>query len=73
MTQEETSRTERPDPEVKPTAPRRRFSAKEKLRILEEADGCKRWAVAGGVGSFAGTPRLNSGSVRWPSGWATRI
>ena len=31
--------TEQPDPEVA-TAPRRRFSAKEKLRILEEADAC---------------------------------
>jgi len=30
---------ERPDPEVKATA-HRRFSAKEKLRILEEADAC---------------------------------
>jgi transposase len=29
-----------PDPEVVPTAERRRFTAKEKLRILEEADGC---------------------------------
>ena len=29
----------RPDPEVKAT-PRRRFSAQEKLRILEEADAC---------------------------------
>ena len=29
-----------PDPEVVPTAERRRFTAKEKLRILEEADAC---------------------------------
>jgi transposase-like protein len=29
-----------PDPEVVPTAKRRRFTAKEKLRILEEADAC---------------------------------
>jgi transposase len=29
-----------PDPEVVPTAQRRRFTAQEKLRILEEADGC---------------------------------
>jgi transposase len=40
MTQAETVRTERPDPEVKPTAPRRRFGAKEKLCILEEAEAC---------------------------------
>lgn len=37
MTQKVTNQTERPDPEVKAT-PRRRFSAKEKLRILEEVD-----------------------------------
>jgi transposase-like protein len=29
-----------PDPEVVPTARRRRFTASEKLRILEEAEGC---------------------------------
>jgi transposase-like protein len=29
-----------PDPEVVPTAERRRFTAEEKLRILEEADAC---------------------------------
>ena len=33
-------RTEMPDPEVVPAAERRRFSAGEKLRILEEAEGC---------------------------------
>ena len=37
MTEKENN--ERPDPEVKAT-PRRRFSAQEKLRILEEADAC---------------------------------
>jgi transposase len=30
-----------PDPEVRPKAARRRFSASEKLRILEEADACR--------------------------------
>jgi transposase len=40
MTEEKTGRTERPDPEVRPTAARRRFSAQEKLRILAEADAC---------------------------------
>ena len=39
MIEKETSQTERPDPEVK-TTPRRRFSAKEKLRILEEVEAC---------------------------------
>jgi len=38
MSQEDASQAERPDSEVK--TPRRRFSAKEKLRILEEADAC---------------------------------
>jgi transposase len=37
MAEKETN--ERPDPEVTAT-PRRQFSAKEKLRILEEADTC---------------------------------
>ena len=37
MSRDETSV---PDPEVVPTAKRRRFTAKEKLRILEEADAC---------------------------------
>ena len=40
MTQEESTETGRPDPEVKLATPRRQFSAKEKLRILEEADAC---------------------------------
>ena len=33
-------RSEMPDPEVVPAAERRRFSAGEKLRILEEAEAC---------------------------------
>jgi transposase-like protein len=40
MNAKEITRIERPDPEVKPATPRRRFSAREKLRILEEADAC---------------------------------
>ena len=31
----------RPDPQVKQRAPRRRFTAEEKLRLLKEADACK--------------------------------
>ena len=31
----------RPDPEVPAKATRRRFSARYKLRILEQADGCE--------------------------------
>jgi transposase len=38
MSQRDVSQTGRPDSEVR--TPRRRFSAKEKLRILEEADVC---------------------------------
>jgi transposase-like protein len=38
MNREDADQTERPDSEVK--TPYRRFSAKEKLRILEEADAC---------------------------------
>jgi transposase len=30
-----------PDPEVRPKAKRRRFSAREKIRILEAADACR--------------------------------
>lgn len=37
MSRDETSV---PNPEVVPTAKRRRFTGKEKLRILEEADAC---------------------------------
>jgi len=40
MSRTETERTEIPDPEVVPTAQRRRFTSEEKLRILEEADAC---------------------------------
>ncbi len=32
---------EAPDPEVRPKASRRRFSAAEKMRILEAADACR--------------------------------
>ena len=38
MSQSENHQTEKPDPEVRTS--RRGFSAKEKLRILEEADAC---------------------------------
>ena len=40
MSRTEAKRTEMPDPEVVPTAQRRRLSSAEKLRILEAADGC---------------------------------
>ena len=40
MSRTETERTGIPDPEVVSTTQRRRFTSKEKLRILEEADAC---------------------------------
>jgi transposase len=40
MSRTEIDQTKPPDPEVVPIATRRRFSAQEKLRILEEADQC---------------------------------
>ena len=47
MNREEADQTERPDSEVK--TPYRRFSAKEKLRILEEAEAC---TEPGGIGAL---------------------
>ena len=40
MSRTETDQTKVPDPEVVAMAERRRFTAKEKLRILEEAEAC---------------------------------
>ena len=40
MSRNETVQIEAPDPEVVPTAKRRRFSSEYKSRILEEADAC---------------------------------
>ena len=40
MSRTEIDQIKPPDPEVVPVAMRRRFSAQEKLRILEEADQC---------------------------------
>ena len=40
MSRNETAQTGIPDPEVVPTAKRRRFSAEYKSRILEEAEAC---------------------------------
>jgi transposase-like protein len=41
MSRTETDQTKIPDPEVVAMAERRRFTAKEKLRILEEAEACR--------------------------------
>jgi transposase-like protein len=40
MSRNEREQTKIADPEVVPRAERRRFTAEEKLRILEEADAC---------------------------------
>ena len=40
MSRNDNERPEVPDPEVVPMAERRRFTAEEKLRIVEEADRC---------------------------------
>ena len=52
-----------PDPEVVPMAERRRFSAGEKLRILEEADAC---TEPGEVGALLRREGIYSSYVsRW--------
>ena len=40
MSRNDNERPDVPDSEVVPMAERRRFTAEEKLRIIEEADGC---------------------------------
>ena len=40
MSRNDNERSDVPDPEVVPMAERRRFTAEEKLRIIEEADRC---------------------------------
>ena len=63
MTGKETDRADRPDPEVKPAAPRRRFSAREKLRLLEEADAC---TEPGGIGALVRREGIYSSYLsRW--------
>ncbi len=49
MSRNGNERTEPPDTEVVPVAQRRQFTAKEKLRILEEAEGC---TESGEIGSL---------------------
>ena len=63
MIEKESDRTQRPDPEVKPATPRRRFSAREKLRILEEADAC---TEPGEVGALVRREGIHSSYLsRW--------
>ena len=42
-------RTSTPDPEVQPKSRRRRFTAKYKLRILEEVDRCSQPGEIGSI------------------------
>ena len=51
------------DPEVVPMAERRRFTAEEKLRILEEADAC---TEPGGIGALVRREGIYSSYLsRW--------
>jgi transposase len=49
MSQDDLNKSQVPDPEVVPQAKRRRFSAKYKLRILEEADACREHGEIGAL------------------------
>ena len=55
-----TSRPSDPDPEVPATVQRRRFSAEYRLRILKQADACKKPGEVGGLlrreGLYPGLP-----------------
>ena len=63
MSQNKAIKTEIPDPEVVSQAERRRFTAKYKLRILEEADGCNE---PGEIGALLRREGLHSSYLsRW--------
>ena len=65
MNREDAGQTERPDSEVK--TPYRRFSAKEKLRILEEADAC---TEPGEIGALIRREGIYSSYLsRWRRAW----
>ena len=49
MSRKEIDQTKSPDPEVVPVAMRRRFTAQEKLRILEEANQCSEPGAIGAL------------------------
>jgi len=63
---EEEQQAARPDPEVTATAKRRRFTAKYKLKILDEIDQRKQWGQE--VGSVLRREGLYSAQV---SSWRT--
>jgi transposase len=61
-----------PDPEVVPVAQRRRFTAEEKLRILEEAGACTEPGEIGalvrrvvGRGAFSAGTTTNTITAVW--------
>jgi transposase-like protein len=61
MTDSETDRNAKPEPEVKPQS--RRFSAEEKLRILAEADAC---TERGEIGALVRREGIHSSYLsRW--------
>ena len=63
MSRDGDERTEMPDPEVVPMAQRRRFTASEKLRILEEAEAC---TEPGEIGALVRREGIYSSSLsRW--------
>jgi len=63
MSRDGDGRTEMTDPEVVPMVERRRFTASEKLRILEEADDC---TEPGGIGALVRREGIYSSYLsRW--------
>ena len=74
MTSGNGKREEAPDPEVVPVAKRRHFSAKDKLRILEEADRCEYGEIGAlvrreGIYNIVSEP-LAAGAKTWAAGSA---
>ena len=54
-----------PDPEVVPKARRRQFTAKYKLRILEEADRCTERGQIGELLAVRTPLKLHEGQYNW--------
>jgi transposase len=61
MSQNEPNQSKVPDPEVVPQARRRRFNAKYKLCILEEAEACS------GPGEIGGMLPYRQQNLRMPA------
>ena len=63
MSKNETNQNKIPDPEVVPMAERRQFTARDKLRILEEADAC---TEPGQIGALVRREGIHSSYLsRW--------